>query len=178
MIFMTDPKRVPDPVTAAQRLPEGTAIIYRHFGKEERYEEAEALRQVTFARRQQLLIGHDPGLAIIVGADGVHFRRDAALVLPSLWRKRCPDWIITMAGLKGSQHYTGNLMASNGIFISSIFSSLSPSAGHPIGIETLTEICAKLPVPVIALGGINVKTAPELIGTGAAGLAGIEGLLP
>lgn len=82
-----------------------------------------------------------------------------------------------MAGLKGEQAYTGDLSRLDGLFISSVFYSKSLSAGDPIGIEALTEICKKLSVPVFALGGVNPRTAIQLEGSGAAGLAGIEGLL-
>lgn len=174
---MTDPKRVPNPIRAARALPKGAAIIYRHYGSEDRHGIAKALRDITFAREQQFLIGHDPELAIEAGADGVHFRRDAALIEPTLWRKRCPGWIITMAGLKGEQTYLGNSLLLDGIFISSVFKSDSPSAGLPIGTEAFAQICTAAPVPVIALGGINEKTALNLLGTGAAGIAGIGGFL-
>ncbi len=186
---MTDPQRVLDPVAVAQGLPRGSAIIYRHFGRDGHRREADALRQVTFARDQQLLMGHDPELAVQIGADGVHFRRDGQVLAPSLWREKCPDWIITMAGLKGGQkyqknyqksyqqNYQGDLSVLDGLFVSSVFYSKSPSAGDPIGVPALTDICARLPVPVFALGGINTRTVHDLIGSGAAGLAGIEGLI-
>ena len=176
-VFMTDPQRVSDPVSAARHLPAGITIIYRHFGRESCQRIAEELRQVTFQREQQLLIGHDPALAISVGADGVHFRRDEAIRAPMIWRERCPDWIISMAGLKGDQAYSGDLSVLDGLFISSVFYSKSPSAGDPIGAKALTNICQALPVPVFALGGIKARTAPKLSATGAAGLAGIDGLL-
>ncbi len=181
-VFMTDPQRVLDPVAAAHGLPEGAALIYRHFGNAGYVREAEALRQVTFERNQQLLLGHDPELAIAIGADGVHFRRDARLQAPALWRQNCPDWIITMAGLKGvslkgTQIYSGDLSVLDGLFVSSVFYSKSPSAGDPIGIEALKQVCTAHAVPVFALGGINARTAQELVGSGAAGLAGIEGLM-
>lgn len=176
-VFMTDPQRVLDPVAVVKALPEGAAIIYRHFGREGYVREAEALRQVTFERQQQLLMGHDPKLAISIGADGVHFRRDARLQAPMLWRQNCPDWIITMAGLKGPQNYSGHLSVLDGLLISSVFYSKSPSAGDPIGPAVLAEHCASLAVPVFALGGVNARTASRLENTGAAGMAGVEGLL-
>lgn len=181
-VFMTDPQRVLDPVAIARTLPEGAAIIYRHFGRTGHRREAEALRQVSFEKGLQFLIGHDPELAIAVGADGVHFRRDVSLQAPILWRKSCPDWIITMAGLKGAglkgaQDYTGQLSVLDGLFVSSVFYSKSPSAGDPMGADKFKEVCTKLPVPVFALGGVNPRTINKLAGTGAAGIAGIEGLL-
>lgn len=170
--MMTDPKRLPNPLDAARRLPRGGAIIYRHFGTPDRLQTAWALRQITFERGQQLLIGADTDLAKAVGADGVHFKRDAALAEPSLWRKRCPDWIISMAGIKDGS-YGGNLSVLDGLLVSAIFPSESPSAGPAIGADRLKIICENLNVPVFALGGVNRDTAHILVGTGAAGLAGV-----
>ncbi|WP_051279944.1 thiamine phosphate synthase [Hellea balneolensis] len=172
LIFMTDPSRVPDVVTAAGKLPRRTAIIYRHFGSAHRFVDAENLRQVTFEREQQLLIGDDPALAIDIGADGVHFKRGAKVKAPTLWRQRCPDWLISMAGLKLGQ-YQGDMTVLDGLLVSSIFPSESPSAGEPIGIQGFSNKVSTLPVPVFALGGINKTTAPKLLGSGAAGIAGI-----
>lgn len=176
LVFMSDPKRVPDVIAAAQSLPNGTAIIYRHFGKADKVEEAEALRQITFSKSQQLLIGADPELAIAIGADGVHFKRDPLLAAPTLWRKRCPDWIISMAGIKQGE-YQANLSVLDALIVSSIFKSQSHSAGEPIGTTALKSKTQTLPMNIFALGGINNKTAPNLLGSGAAGLAAIDGLL-
>lgn len=169
---MTDPIRVRDIEAAAKKLPRGAALIYRHFGNDGRRAEAERLRQVTFHYGLQFLIGDDPALAIKVGADGVHFRRDANLTEPRIWRERCPGWIISMAGIKAG-NYIGDLSILDGLLLSTVFPSQSPSAGKPMGIEAFSETARDLDVPVFALGGVNVKTAPKLIGSGAAGVAGI-----
>lgn len=169
---MTDPERIPDVVKAAESLPFGAALIYRHFGSAHRFVDAAALREVTFERGQQLLIGADPELAIEIGADGVHFKRDAKVELPTLWRQRCPHWLISMAGIKLG-HYIGDVSVLDGLIISSVFLSQSPSAGKPLGVKAFTEKTHNLPVPVFALGGINSKIAPKLLGSGAAGIAGI-----
>ncbi len=173
---MTDPARVPDPVAIARKLPQGAAIIYRHFGADDREAIALTLREITAARGQQLLIGTDTELALAVDADGVHFPRDAALNEPRKWRAAQPEWIITMAGIKDGE-YLAELSGLDGLFVSSIFDSHSPSAGEPISPEALTRLCQSLSVPIYALGGITPQTAKRLIGTGAAGLAAIDGIL-
>ena len=174
-IFMSDPKLIPNLPTVAQRLPRKAAIIYRHFGKSDRLEEAKKLRQITFKNQQQLLIGADPDLAIQVGADGVHFKRDKSLTHPKIWRARCPQWIVTMAGIKSGQ-YSADLSILDGLLVSSVFKSQTPSAGLPIGVKAFTNYTKTLDCPVFALGGINARTAPKLIHSGAYGLAGIRGL--
>lgn len=177
LIQMTEPERTPDVVKVAQTLPLASTLIYRHFGKPDRLAEAQTLRDLTLAHRIQYLIGNDPELAVRVGADGVHFRRDPNLTAAMIWRRRCPDWLITMAGVKDETPYTGDLSVLDGMIVSSVFPSSSPTAGKPIGTVKLTRMCARIPAPVFALGGINADTAPELIGSGAAGLAGVSGLL-
>jgi len=173
LVFMTDPDRTPDPVAVAARLPKGCAVIYRHFGNPEH---AAALREITKDRGQQLLIGSDPDLAEVIKADGVHFSRDAHLGGPIESRAKHPDWIITMAGLKTGE-YLAPLDSLDALFVSSVFPSCSPSAGQPIGVLGLKERAERLPVPIIALGGVTAGTAVDLIGTSVSGLAAIEGLI-
>ena len=173
LVFFTDPARIEDPVEVVRRLPKGCAVIYRHFGNPK---DAQALRDLTQAQARQFLIGNDPDLAVSIGADGVHFARDAHLSKPISWRAKRPDWIITMAGLKAGA-YLAPLGSLDALFLSSVFPSRSPSAGIPIGIDGLRDTAARLPVPVFALGGVDAGTAPHLIQSGAVGLAAIEGLI-
>jgi len=77
-----------------------------------------------------------------------------------------------MAGTK-SGHYSGGLSVLDGLLVSSVFPSQSRSAGEPIGVKRFAQSAQALPVPVFALGGVNKETAPKLIGSGAAGIAGI-----
>lgn len=170
---MTDPDRVPNPVAVARRLPKGCTIIYRHFGAPDH---GQALRDITHDRQQQLLIGNDPALAVSLKADGVHFTRDPKVAGPIAWRAKRPDWIITMAGLKDDA-YLAPLDSLDALLVSSIFPSRSPSAGTPIGMDGVRDRAARLPVPIIALGGIDAGTAPALVGTGVIGLAAIGGLV-
>ena len=159
LALMTDPSVHQDVLVAARSMPKGAAILYRHFGADDRQEIAVKLRQITFARGQQLLIGNDPELAINCGADGVHFTRDAALTAPMLWRARCPDWLITMAGIKENASdgvsgegdyidYGGDLSVLDALMVSPIFASDSPSAGQPIGVKRLLSIAAVLGAPI------------------------------
>ena len=179
LVMMTDPQVHKDVVAAARAMPKGAAIIYRHFGEPRRAEIAAELRQITFARKQQLLIGNDPALAKTCGADGVHFTRDAALTAPMLWRARCPDWLMSMAGIKEVEDgegdyidYSGDLSVLDGLMVSAVFASNSPSAGRPIGVKRLLSIAAVLGAPIYALGGVNERTAEALEGCGLSGIAG------
>ena len=121
-----------------------------------------------------MLIGADPDLAIQVGADGVHFKRDKSLIRPKIWRARCPEWIVTMAGIK-SGHYSADLSLLDGLLVSSVFKSQSPSAGPPTGVKAFTNYAKTLDCPVFALGGINARTAHVLLIAALMGLRVFEG---
>ena len=59
-----------------------------------------------------------------------------------------------------------------------VFSPVFPTAskpGHPgAGLNALRRICAALPLPVFALGGITVATAGSALDAGAYGIASIS----
>ena len=170
---MSDPKRLPDICTAAQNLPRGSALIYRHFGADDKEVIASALRQICFVKGVQFLIGQDEALARSCGADGLHLpERDLGRV-ESL-RKRYPDWLLT-----GAVHGEAALCKAGALdaaILSPVFKSQSPSAGTPLGLEEFTKMARNTSVPVFALGGINAKTAPRLLCSGAAGIAGVSGI--
>src|SRR5262245_27021310 len=73
LYFFTDPARTPDPVAVAERLPQGAAVVFHHFGKPGRLFLARKLARVCRARGLKLLIASDPVLARRVSADGVHW---------------------------------------------------------------------------------------------------------
>lgn len=191
LIFMTDPARISDPIGLILSLPKSVnghmTIILRHFGDENRLQTARELRQLSFARDMQLLIGNDPELAIACGADGIHYTRAAEPQTIAMWKHRCPDWIVSQAGKKDPLAYIDpnndaakqseeSLAHLDGLFISSVFESTSPSAGSPIGVSAFSALCRKLDVAVFALGGITPQTASTLMGSGTAGLASVSAI--
>jgi thiamine-phosphate pyrophosphorylase len=61
------------------------------------------------------------------------------------------------------------------IFFGPVFETPSKQPfGAPQGIETLAEVCRAVPMPVVAIGGVNKQNAASCIGAGAAGIAAIR----
>ena len=161
---------MPDLLAALRELPRGSAFIYREALGAHDVELAKALRRESRERGVQFLIGADADLALAVGADGVHLPRGAAQ--PAL-----PDDLLLTRSARKDGGPEGDVSRLDALFVSSVFSSRSPSAGTPIGVEALSNRARSHACPVYALGGVSALTAPALIGTGAAGLAAIGGLL-
>jgi thiamine-phosphate pyrophosphorylase len=173
LLFFTDPDRTPRPWETASRLPAGSGVVFRHFGRSDAHRTALRLRQVTQHRKVRLLIGQDPDLAEAVAADGIHLP-ERALGLAAGLRAAHPDWLIT-----GAAHSAAALTATNvdALVISPVFPAGGPSRGRPaLGLPGLRALIEQASCPVHALGGIDAALAPDLIGSGACGLAGVSAI--
>lgn len=173
LIFVTDPARTPDPEAVAERLPAGAGVIYRAFGAADAPAQAARLAAIARARGLVLLIGADAALAAAVGAGGVHLpERD--LVRAGGLKAAHPDWIVTGAAHSLEAARLAAEFGCDAVLASTVFASASPSAGAPMGATVFTAFVTAAPLPVYALGGVNVKTARELVNSGAAGFAMVE----
>jgi thiamine-phosphate pyrophosphorylase len=175
-LFVTDPGRTPDPASIAQRLPRGAGVVFRTFGSRDAPDVAAALKRVADARGLTLLIGFDPDLAEKIGADGVHvpeFHHAKAKAL----RKKHPDWLFTGAAHGEDGLRTAEKAGLDAVLLSSVFPSRSVSAGPSLGPGHFAQLVGSTTVKVYALGGVDALTAPLLIGSGAVGVAAVEGVL-
>lgn len=176
LVFVTDPDRTPDPVRVAETLPRGAAVIYRGFGRPEAVATARALAGVARRRGLLLLIGADEGLAARVGAGGLHLPERLAHRIPRL-RARRPGWVFTTAAHSATAVRRAERAGADAVLLSSVFASRSPSAAPPMGRLRFASLVRRVRTPVLGLGGINGANARRLIGTGAGGLAAVEGWL-
>lgn len=170
LIAMSDPVRTPNILAWAEQLPQHCAIIYRF----EVFDEviAKQLRILSQEKNQQLLLRQERHRS---EADGLHFKRHTDLQHIDAVRQKHPDALLTLAALK-DRDYENPLPKLDGLLVSSIFLSQSPSAGAPIGIDALKDKAQKLEAPVFALGGVNTQTAATLLGTAIAGIAVVGAL--
>jgi thiamine-phosphate pyrophosphorylase len=175
--FLTDPRRSPDPVAVAGALPRGAVVVYRAFGAAEAERIALRLRQATRQAGVRLLIGADVQLARRVAADGVHLPERHAHLTPRL-RMAHPAWLITTAAHSLAAIRRAERFGVDAILVSAAFPSRSPSARGALGPVRFAALARSTLAPVIALGGINGRTARRVLGSSAAGLAAVEAFSP
>ena len=61
------------------------------------------------------------------------------------------------------------------LIFGTVFESRNKPPGHPIaGLNGLRQVCRATTLPVIAVGGISIQNAAEVIAAGAQGIAGID----
>lgn len=176
LLFVTDPRRTPDPEAVAAALPAGNGVIYRAFGADDALPRARRLKAIAADRGLILLIGADEALAAACGADGVHLP-EAMIDKARRLRVAHPDWILTAAAHSLAAAESAATAGCDAALVSTVFSSNSPSAGQPMGAVAFAALVQAARLPVYALGGVTIRTAPDLAGSGAQGFAMVEGLV-
>lgn len=122
----------------------------------------------------RLLLNGRPDLAAEAGASGVHL--PSAGLPTSRVRALFPSPFMIVR----SCHSEGEVVeaareGADAVTLGPLFETPSKSGlGPPMGLDALTAICTRSPVPVIALGGIGASNLREVARTGAAGLAAIR----
>lgn len=172
LAFMTDAKRVPNPVLVARALPSGAAVILRDYDMPGRDALAMQLAQVCKARGLLLLIGADPALARRVGAKGLH--------MPTWFRARNDhstprfnDLVVSAACHDDAELRAAEKSGADIAMLSPAF----PTASHPntlaLGPQRFRRIAAASRLPVLALGGVDETNAAQLSGPNVVGFAAI-----
>jgi thiamine-phosphate pyrophosphorylase len=118
-------------------------------------------------------------VALAVGADAVHLGQDD---LPLADAQRVRDRVRPAMAIGFSTHNRAQALAAAAggadyIGFGPVFptrSKLNPD--RVVGLDGLTEICALVRVPVVAIGGITLLTVPAVAATGAAAAALISAL--
>lgn len=163
-------------VSAAIRA--GVKIVqYREKDKSSRqmYEEALLLRRLC--KRITFIINDRVDIALAVGADGVHLGQED---LPCELARRIlgKDKIIGVTAHNLKEALVAQKEGANYLGVSPIFGTRTKlDAGKPQGIKLITRIKKEVNLPLVAIGGINLLNAHEVIAAGADSLSAISAVL-
>jgi thiamine-phosphate pyrophosphorylase len=177
LILLTDENRLADPVTAAESLPKGSAIILRHTDAQTRAQLAFALASAASRLGLILLIAADPALAMRVDADGLHLP-ESRLMEAAHWKALRPRWLVTIAAHSSRALSRAASFHADAGLLAPAFATKSHKERASIGVPRFRLIAAGASLPVYALGGVNAQSAARLRGARLAGIAAIDGLVP
>jgi len=162
---------------AARALEGGIAALqYRskHSSGERRSRQAIALAAMCRGRGVPFIVNDDVALALESGADGVHLgRNDGALAAA---RAKLGGRLLG-ASCYDSLSAARAAVAAGADYIA--FGSVFPSSTKPAAVRaplTLFGDARTLGVPLVAIGGITLHNAPQLLVAGADSLAVISDL--
>jgi len=172
LAFLTDRARIPNPDAVLRALPAGSAVILRDYDAPRRAQSAARLAALCRSRGLLFLVGADPALAVRVGAKGVHapsWFRDQNHIRETL----PPGMILTAACHDAAALRAAAAMGADMAFLSPAL----PTASHPgegaLGADAFRRLAAAARLPVLALGGVNDRSARRLAGRNVAGLGAI-----
>jgi len=136
------------------------------------FEEARELREIC--RGITFLINDRADIALAVKADGVHLGQED---LPYGIARRLlgKDKIIgiTVHNLKEAQE--AQKLGADYLSVSPVFPTVTKKdAGRPVGIALIKKIKKQVSLPIIAIGGITLSNAAEVIEAGADGICAIS----
>jgi thiamine-phosphate pyrophosphorylase len=129
---------------------------------------------VSAGTRTRVLVNDRADIAIAAGAAGVHLREDS----PPASRVRAAFAEAFLIGRSVHSLASVEAAVADGGCDYFLFGTVFPSAGkpdgHPVaGLDTLREACARSPLPVIAIGGMNASRGAAVRDAGAAGYAAV-----
>ena len=123
----------------------------------------------------RVIVNDRPDIAIAAGAAGVHLK-DRSLAAADV-RRIAPDGFIIGRSVHSEDDAEATEAAGgcDYLLFGTVFPSASKPDDHPIaGIDALKRVCARVSLPVLAIGGINASRAQSVAAAGAAGAAAIS----
>ena len=138
---------------------------------------AEKLRELTLERGVTFIINDHLDIALAVEADGVHLGKDD---LPPVVARRImpPHMIMGVTARNLQQALQFQDAGASYLGVGAVYvTATKGNTGPPIGLEGLAEVCRKVKIPVVGIGGINTAGAGAVIGAGASGVAVVSAVV-
>jgi len=159
-------------------LNTGVGIIqYREKNRSTRimYEEANKLRKII--KNALFVINDRVDICLAVDADGVHIGSEDLPV--SVVRKIIGQQkIIGATAHSVEEAIDAEKNSADYVAVSPIyFTGTKPDAQSPVGIKVLSDVKRAVSIPVVAIGGITIENAPDIIKAGADAICAISAVL-
>lgn len=121
----------------------------------------------------RIIVNDRLDVALAAGAHGVHLRADSFPAART--RPAAPAGFIVGRSVHSFDEVDRAAGGSGVDYVicGTIFGTASKPDARPAGLGVLSAVCAKLPVPVLAIGGIQETRLPAVAHAGAAGFAAI-----
>lgn len=156
-----------------QAIKGGARVIQlreKRRSKKEIYHIALDLREITKDAGATFIVNDYLDIAMAVDADGVHLgQEDLSIdVARRIWTK---GKIIGLSTHSLNEVIDAERTGADYIAIGPIYGTKTKEVHPPIGSGTIKMARAKVEVPLIAIGGINLENVSEVIKAGADGVA-------
>ncbi len=150
----------------------------KHASPRELFDEAEQAIRIARSHGAKLILNDRVDLAMALGADGVHLGQDD--IPPEAARRLLgPSALIGYSTHNVEQAVRASSLPIDYLAIGPIFPTSSKQNPDPVvGLEGLRRVRAAVgPMPLVAIGGITLANAKEVVSAGAGSVAVISDLL-
>lgn len=141
------------------------------------YEMACRLREITSRYGARLFVNDRLDVALSVEADGVHLA-GTSIPLRAVRKIIGGKMLIGVSTHTLEEAIEAEREGADFITFGPVYETLSKKKyGPPVGIEKLKEVADRVSIPVFGLGGIKIERVPDILKTGARGVALISAIL-
>jgi thiamine-phosphate pyrophosphorylase len=182
LCFIADSEALPqkDIIQVMEKAVRGGATLVQLRGKKwsdrEFFSLALEAREILRPKKIPLIINDRIDIALAAEAQGVHLgQKDLPLKVA---RKLAGERLIigisvnTVKEAKEAESEGANYLGAGPVFWTGSKEDLRPT----LGLEGLKAICQAVSLPVLAIGGITAASIPEIMASGAAGVAVISAI--
>ena len=122
-----------------------------------------------------LIINDDQQIALACGADGVHVGQQD--MSPRILRAMLgPEKIVGVSAATVDEAVQAAKDGADYLGCGAVFATGTKTNTRPVDAARLRAVCAASTVPVVAIGGITAENAPQLRGSGIAGIAVVSAI--
>lgn len=142
---------------ALAALPPNSAFVFRHYhlNVADRSARFAALADVAHSLGHLAIFARDAELARALGADGIYGSPD--VIAP------VRDMLKLAAVHNGDEMQRAIAAKADGIFLSPVFPTASHPGGASLGEQGFSVLSQQSSVPVIALGGMTMQRAADMV---------------
>ena len=169
--------QAPATQSADQLLAAGVRLVqYRHKAgsARESLDTSRELVSIAVPRGAQVIVNDRPDIAVLAGAAGVHVGHDDLNVEQARNLVGSAKWV-GVSTHNVEQFRRAAATSADYIAVGPVFSTSSKTNPDPIvGLALIRQVRALTAKPIVAIGGITLERAPEVIAAGADSIAVIS----
>ncbi|MBI5410316.1 MAG: thiamine phosphate synthase [Nitrospirae bacterium] len=153
---------------ARRAISAGIRIIQlreKQMSKKELFNEALAIRKLTFKHKALFIINDYIDMALAVDADGVHLGQEDMPLEEA--RRIMGKKIIGISTHTLKQAVEAERAGADYIGFGPMFHTATKDAGRPKGLRALKQIRRHIKIPIVAIGGITPENLLSVLGAGA-----------
>lgn len=121
------------------------------------------------------VVNDDVQAALLSGADGVHVGQSDAACADAR-AALGPDAIVGVSAQTVEQALAAQAAGADYLGVGALFATPTKPDAEVVPLPTLRAICDAVDIPVVAIGGLDARTIPQLAGTGVAGAAVVSAI--